>query len=202
MSVASGTTEAGGARPPATVKVWDLLVRVFHWSLATSFVVTYVTGDDIERVHVAVGYVIAGLIIVRIVWGLIGSRHARFSSFIRPPREVLSYLRDVALLQARRYIGHNPAGGAMIIALLAAMIGLCTTGYLMTTDAYWGAQSVEEIHEALATLSVGLVVAHILGVLVTSFEHRENLVASMITGRKKMAAGSDHRTSRAVDSEG
>ncbi|MGE3992450.1 cytochrome b/b6 domain-containing protein, partial [Pseudorhodoplanes sp.] len=104
---------------------------------------------------------------------------------VRPPREVLAYLRDVALLRAPRYIGHNPAGGAMIIALLAALMGTAITGYMMTTDAYWGAKWVEEVHQTLANLTMGLVVVHVLGVLVASFEHRENLVKAMITGRKR-----------------
>jgi cytochrome b len=185
MSAVNDTMQAGGAMPPATVKVWDPFVRVFHWSLATLFVVAYATADEIEGVHIAAGYAIAGLVAARMVWGLIGPRQARFSSFVRSPREVLAYLRDVALLRAPRYIGHNPAGGAMIVALLATLAGTCITGYMMTTDAYWGAKWVEEIHETLANLTIGLIVVHILGVLVASFEHRENLVKAMITGRKR-----------------
>ena len=160
-------------------------MRVFHWSLATLFLVAYVTGDEIERVHIAAGYAIAGLIALRVVWGFVGPRHARFSNFVRSPRAVLAYLRDVALLRAPRYLGHNPAGGAMIIALLVMLAGTGVTGYMMTTDAYWGAKWVEEVHEAFANLTVGLIVFHVLGVLVASFEHRENLVKSMITGRKR-----------------
>ena len=151
----------------------------------------YATGDEIEKVHVAAGYTIAGLVATRILWGVVGPRHARFSNFVRPPSEVLAYLRDVLLLRAPRYLGHNPAGGAMIVALLAALISTCVTGYMMTTDAYWGAKWVEELHELLANLTVGLVVAHIIGVLVASFEHRENLVAAMITGRKRAGAPTD-----------
>jgi cytochrome b len=147
--------------------------------------VAYATGDEIERVHIAAGYAIAALIAARIVWGFVGPRHARFVSFVRPPREILAYLRDVALLKARRYLGHNPAGGAMIIALLAMLTGTCVTGYMMTTEAYWGAKWVEEVHETLANLTIGLVVIHILGVLIASFEHGENLVKAMITGRKR-----------------
>ena len=186
MSVSNETIEAGGATPPATIKVWDPFVRVFHWSLATLFLVAYATGDEIEKIHIAAGYAIAGLIGTRIVWGFIGPRHARFSSFVRPPKEVLAYLRDIVMLRAPRYIGHNPAGGAMIIVLLVMITGTSITGYMMTTDAYWGSKLVEEIHETLANLTMGLVVGHILGVLVASFEHRENLVRSMITGRKRI----------------
>jgi cytochrome b len=186
MRTADNAIAAGGVTPPAAVKVWDPLVRVFHWSLATLFLVAYVTGDEIERVHVAAGYAIAGLIALRVVWGFVGPRHARFSNFVRSPRAVLAYLRDVALLRAPRYLGHNPAGGAMIIALLVMLAGTSITGYMMTTDAFWGAKWVEEVHEAFANLTVGLIVFHVLGVLISSFEHRENLVKSMITGQKRL----------------
>jgi cytochrome b len=191
MKTMSNTIGAGGATPPAKVKVkvkvWDPFVRIFHWSLVASFVIAYATGDEIERVHVAAGYTIAGLLAARIIWGFVGPQHARFSNFVRPPREVLAYVRDVALLRAPRYIGHNPAGGAMIVALILALAGTCGTGYMMTTDAYWGSKLIEHVHEFLANLTVGLVVAHVLGVLIASFEHRENLVASMISGRKRAA---------------
>jgi cytochrome b len=109
-------------------------VRVFHWSLATLFMVAYLSGDDIEQVHIAAGYAIAGLIALRIIWGFIGPRYARFSNFVQSPRQVLSYLRDVAMFRAPRYLGHNPAGGAMIIALLVMLVGTSITGFMMTTE--------------------------------------------------------------------
>jgi cytochrome b len=185
MTIVTNTIEAGGATPPATVKVWDLFVRVFHWSLVTLFVIAYATGDELEKVHIAAGYAIATLLALRIVWGFVGPKHARFTRFVRSPRSVLSYMREAVLLRAPRYLGHNPAGGAMIVALIAALLATCVTGVMMTTDAYWGAKWVEEMHEALANVTVGLVALHVLGVLVTSFEHRENLVKAMVTGRKR-----------------
>jgi len=185
MSIVTNTIDAGGATPPATVKVWDLFVRVFHWSLVSLFVLAYATGDESEKVHIAVGYAIGVLLALRIVWGLVGPAHARFSNFVRSPRAVLSYMRDAALLRAPRHLGHNPAGGAMIVALITTLIATCVTGYMMTMDAYWGAKWVEEVHEALANATVGLTALHILGVLVASFQHRENLVKAMITGQKR-----------------
>lgn len=185
MSTVDNAIEAGGAMPPATVKVWDPFVRVFHWSLAALFLAAYATGDEFAQAHIAAGYAIAGLIALRIVWGFAGPRHARFSDFVRSPRQVLAYLRDVAVFRAPRYLGHNPAGGAMIVALLVMLAGTGVTGYMMTTDAFWGAKWVEEVHEAAANLTVGLIVAHVLGVLLCSFEHGENLVKSMVTGRKR-----------------
>lgn len=186
MSMVNEAIEAGGAMPPATIKVWDPFVRIFHWALATLFLIAYATGDEIERVHIVAGYVIAGLIALRLVWGFVGPQHARFSNFVRPPREVIAYLRDIALLRAPRYLGHNPAGGAMVVALLVMLGGTCVTGYAMTTDAFWGAKWIEEVHEACANLTLGLVIVHVLGVIVASFEHNENLVKSMITGRKRV----------------
>jgi cytochrome b len=186
MIIVDHTIEAGGVTPPATVKVWDLFVRLFHWLLASLFAVAYATGDEIERVHIAAGYVIAALIALRIVWGFVGPRHARFAGFVRPPRETLGYLCDVALLRAPRYLGHNPAGGAMIVALLAMLTGTCVTGLLMTTGVFWGSEWLEEAHELLANTTLALIALHVLGVLVASFEHRENLVKAMFTGRKRV----------------
>ena len=185
MTSVTMTHEAGGATPPATVKVWDPFVRAFHWSLVLLFVLTYTTGDELERVHIAAGYAIAGLLVLRILWGFIGPRHARFSDFVRSPREVLAYLRQVATLRAPRHLGHNPAGGAMILALIAALAATAGTGMMMTTDAFWGAEWVEDVHKAFANLTVTLIVLHVIGVLVASFEHGENLVKAMITGRKR-----------------
>jgi len=185
MAITHEGIEAGGARPPATVKVWDPFVRVFHWTLLTLFVIAFVTGDERESVHIAAGSGIAILLALRLVWGVIGSRHARFSGFVRSPREVMAYLRDVVNLKARRYLGHNPAGGAMIVALLAELIGTVVTGFMMTTNAYWGAKWVEELHEALAYGTLALAGLHVLGVVASSLLHRENLVKAMWTGRKR-----------------
>lgn len=181
--------EAGGATPPAavaaTVKVWDPFVRLFHWSLASLFLIAYLTGDEIEKVHIVAGYTIGGLVALRIIWGFVGPKHARFANFVRSPRVVLAYLRDVALLRAPRYLGHNPAGGAMIVALLVMLAITAVTGFSLTTDAFWGLRWVKEVHEVFANLTVGLVVLHVLGVVVASFEHKENLVTAMVTGRKR-----------------
>ena len=185
MSTVDHTIAAGGVTPSATIKVWDPFVRVFHWSLATLFLGAYATGENAGQVHIAAGYAIAGLIALRIGWGLVGPRHARFSNFVRSPREVLTYLRDVIMFRAPRYLGHNPAGGVMIIALLVLLLGTGLTGYLMTTDVFWGAKWIEEVHEALANLTVGLIVFHVVGVLISSLKDGENLVKSMITGWKR-----------------
>lgn len=179
------TIEAGGVTPPATVKVWDPFVRVFHWSLAALFVAAYVSGDMSERVHVAIGYVVAGLIALRVAWGFVGPAPARFSNFVYSPRAVAAYLREAARFRSPRHLGHNPAGGAMIVALLVMIVGISVTGTMMTTDAYWGSQWVDDLHNTLTKLTVGLIAIHVVGVIVASIEHGENLVKSMITGCKR-----------------
>ena len=185
MTTINDTIEAGAGAPPATVKVWNPFVRVFHWSLATLFLVSYVTGDELEQVHIISGYTIGGLVALRIVWGLVGPKHARFSNFVKSPRVVLDYLRDIVRFKAPRYVGHNPAGGAMIVALLLMLAGTGTTGFMLTTEAFHHVGWAKELHEVLANLTLGLVVLHVVGVLVASFEHKENLVKAMITGRKR-----------------
>ncbi|MCL2308686.1 MAG: cytochrome b/b6 domain-containing protein [Proteobacteria bacterium] len=183
MSTTNNVTSGGS--PAATIKVWDMFVRVFHWSLAALFLMAYVTGDELEEVHIVVGYAIAFLIAARVVWGFIGPHHARFKNFVRPPRETLAYLHDEILLRAPRHIGHNPAAAAMIVALLVMATVTCATGYLATTDAFWGEEWIEEIHEALANITVGLIAVHVLAALMASLVHKENLIKSMITGRKR-----------------
>jgi cytochrome b len=185
MSRASVETEAGGLAQPATVRVWDPLVRIFHWSLAVLFFFAFLTGDEWDKPHEIAGYFVAGLVVFRILWGIVGSRHARFTDFIYRPAAVFAYLRDSAKLRARRYIGHNPAGGAMIVALLLTIAVICITGYMMTLDAWWGVAWMEEVHEVAANTTLVLVGLHVLGVIVASFEHRENLVRAMFTGRKR-----------------
>lgn len=185
MTIVTNTIQAGGATSPATVKVWDLFVRFFHWSLVGLFAIAYVTGDEAENVHIAAGYAIGALLMLRVIWGFIGPHHARFGNFVRSPRALLAYMRDAALFKAPRHLGHNPAGGAMIVAFIVTLIATCVTGYMMTTDAFWGSKWVEEVHEALANALLALIALHVLGVLVTSFGHRENLVKAMITGRKR-----------------
>jgi cytochrome b len=179
------------------IKVWDIAVRLFHWSLAAMFVLAYVSGEEWEKVHVIAGYMIGVLIVFRVLWGFIGTRHARFSDFVRSPATVREYLGQMLRFRAPRYVGHNPAGGAMVIALLTALAITVITGI-----ALHGAQDfagplagvlrgelasdlLEGSHELAANLSVFLILLHVAGVLFSSLEHGENLIRAMITGRKK-----------------
>ena len=167
------------------IKVWDPLVRIFHWSLVALFTFSFVTGDEWKYAHIRSGYAIGILLAIRIVWGIVGTHHARFVSFIYSPRTILTFLKDSLSMKARRYVGHNPAGGAMVILLIAMIAGIVTTGYMMTTDTFWGIEWVEDVHKALVYSTLGLIVLHVAGVALASLEHRENLARSMITGWKR-----------------
>ncbi len=179
-----------------TVKVWDPLVRIFHWSLVFSFFLAYITEDEWESLHVIAGYTVAMLVGFRIIWGLIGTRYARFSQFLKSPSEVLSYVKKMITFNVPHYIGHNPAAAAMIFSLIISLILATFTGmvliatggdgpfagtFLASLDAHW----MKEIHEFFVNFTMLLVVFHVAGVVFSSFLENENLVRSMITGRKK-----------------
>jgi len=129
--------------------------------------------------------------LARVAWGVVGTPYARFSQFVRSPRGVLAYLRAIAHGAEQRYVGHNPAGGAMVVALILMMSATSITGWALTTDALWGVEWMQELHNALAHGLLLLVCAHLAGVMLASFRHRENLVAAMINGRKRAADQSD-----------
>ena len=177
------------------INVWDPLIRVFHWALVFFFFLAYVTEDDWVTIHSYAGYSIALLIIFRLLWGFIGTRHARFNDFITSPAEVIIYLKRLISGKAKRYIGHNPAGAAMILALLASLSLTVFTGIsLYATEGYgplaetfmasFSGDWLEEIHEFFANFTLLLIVGHVCGVLVSSLLHRENLIKAMITGKK------------------
>jgi cytochrome b len=177
-------TETGRDTRPDTVRVWDPFVRIFHWSMVILFALAWMT-EDFQSLHEPVGYAILGLLALRIVWGFAGSRHARFADFVHTPRATLAYVRDLLAGRAPRVLGHNPLAGMMVLALMAALIATGASGWLMTTDAYRSVRWLEEVHEALASLTLGLVAVHVAAVLVMSAWHGENLVRAMITGKKR-----------------
>lgn len=177
------------------IVVWDPLVRFFHWTLVLSFFIAYITEDELLNIHVLAGYYISGLLLLRIIWGLIGSKYARFSNFVFAPTTIRQYLKDLVRLKAKHYVGHNPAGGAMVIVMLITLIltalsGMATyaaeeqAGPLLLLAQDWNGDWMEEIHEFFANTMLGLVVIHILGVVVSSLLHGENLIRAMWTGFK------------------
>lgn len=186
MFIRANRSVAGGeASSPPMIRVWDVFVRAFHWSLVAVFAMAWLTADEWDSVHNWSGYAAVALVFARLVWGGVGSKYARFVNFVRSPAAALGYLGDVIGGRQKRYLGHNPAGAAMILALLAGILGLGLTGWMMTLDAYGGAAWLEETHEILANGMLVLAVLHVAGVALTSLSHKENLVRSMITGRKR-----------------
>jgi len=188
------------------IKAWDIGVRIFHWSLVLFYTIAYLS-EDIELIHVYAGYVVLGLILFRVLWGLIGTKYARFNNFIYGKKVALAYLKSLLTKKPKHYIGHNPIAGWMILALLISIFLVAWTGLLLYADAGKGplaevnvelisgvyadddgeqSESIwEEIHETLANLTLLLVCAHVAGVLLSSVIHGENLIRSMITGYKK-----------------
>ena len=179
------------------VRVWDPVVRIGHWTLVLTFFTAYLLEDDFLTVHVWAGYVLGGVVLFRLLWGVVGTRHARFTDFVRGPRAIAGYFRDSLSGKGSRYMGHNPAGGAMVIVLLACLAATVISGiglYAIEDGAGplsgWLAQGRhedlwEEIHEVFANLSLVLIFVHVAGVAYSSFVHRENLIRAMITGHKR-----------------
>ncbi len=184
---------------PKSVRVWDPLIRVFHWSLVFFFLLAFATGDDWTSLHVWAGYAISMLIAFRLLWGLIGTRNARFLAFVKSPAAVKQYLRAMLSLKPPHYLGHNPVAAIMVIALLASIALVAFSGMVLiasqgqgplagTLFASWNGGVMEEVHEFFANFTLLLVFIHVAGVVVSSFLEGENLVRAMITGRKKARA--------------
>jgi cytochrome b len=178
------------------ILVWDIPTRLFHWLLAASFAGAFLTAES-ERyrdVHVALGYLLLGLIGFRIVWGLVGTRYARFRSFAFRPSQVLSYLRSLLGGSPQHYVGHNPAGSWVIYGLL--LLGVLTgiSGYAVYNEL--GGEAFEELHETFASAMLALVALHVGGVILSSLLHRENLVGSMLSGYKVGEAAQGIRNAR------
>lgn len=202
---------------PRMVRVWDPLVRIGHWALLAAFVIAYLSEDEFLTVHVWAGYTVAVIVVVRVLWGFVGPQHARFVDFVRSPGVTLRYLGSLSRGRARRYLGHNPAGAAMVLALLLGLAGTTVSGLMLYAIeehagplAGWVAADTpaeivhsdsdhvdsegkhedreefwEEVHEIFVNATLLLVVVHVLGVLYSSYLHRENLPRAMVTGRKR-----------------
>ncbi|MBO6826534.1 MAG: cytochrome b/b6 domain-containing protein [Sneathiella sp.] len=174
-----------------TIAVWDPLVRQFHWSLVLAFIVSWVSGDEWDDLHEISGYLVVSLVAFRLIWGVIGSKYARFTQFVRSPAAVKQHVKDVLSFKGPRYVGHNPAGGIMILLLLIMLAVTSLAGWLMTTDMFWGSEAMEEVHEFGANSLLILVAVHVAGVVWESLLHCENLARSMITGRKRKPSPED-----------
>ena len=165
------------------IKVWDPVVRSFHWATALIFFADYWLIED-GPLHRWLGYGVAVLIMVRVVWGVIGSPHARFSNFFPTPARVRAYLKAIRRREHPVVVGHNPLGGLMIITLLVLLSMLTATGWMTGLDVFWGVDWVEDAHEALATMIHLLVAIHVTAVVLSDTLLKEGLLRAMITGFK------------------
>ena len=181
------------------ISVWDPFIRIGHWLIVGGFFVAYFTEEEFLSLHVWAGYLVLTVVALRVLWGFVGPRKSRFADFLYRPSEVLRYAKGLATGGARRYLGHSPAGGAMVVALLIGLAATTGTGLVLyaieeqagplagwvTAEA--GEEMWEELHEFFANATLVLVSLHVGGVLLASYRHRENLVRSMVTGRKRQA---------------
>ena len=193
------------------IKVWDPLLRAFHWSLVASFAIAWLSAEEMADLHIWAGYAVTALIAFRLAWGFVGPHYARFAQFVVSPGAVIDYLRATLRGDAPRYVGHNPAGAAMVVVLLLALSVTIWSGWMMTGPQqgandggpvislegddeeeggiqgaeYAGPEWVEELHEGAANLTLILVVLHVGGVVFSSFKTHENLPRSMVTGFKR-----------------
>ena len=180
-----GTSEGDARRGADPTRVWDPLVRILHWTLVLSFAIAWLTSHSSEEAHQWAGYYAALVVLVRVFWGILGTPYARFSEFVRSPAMVARYLYAIVRGREARHIGHNPAGGAMVLALMGAIAATALTGWMMTTEAYFGVPWVGIVHDLIAHGLLLLVFLHVCGVALASLRHRENLIGAMITGRKR-----------------
>jgi cytochrome b len=179
-----------------STRVWDPVVRIGHWTLVFTFALAYVTEGE-APVHMWAGYLLVTVVLFRLLWGLIGTRHARFSDFLYSPSRIIAYVRCLLGGRPEHYLGHNPAGGVMILLLLLSLALTAGSGMALyaveehagplaglLTASESAEETWEELHELFANLTLALVIVHVVGAVVSSYLHRENLVKAMVTGRK------------------
>lgn len=167
------------------VRVWDILVRITHWTVAAGIIANLFFTEDGSKLHEYVGYTVVGLVVIRLLWGLVGTRYARFTSFLPTPTQLKHHLSDISARRIdEQHLGHNPLAAFMMLTLWAVIIGLGLTGYLMETKIFGSKDLIEEVHEFLANSLYLLVPLHIISAIVMSYWERQNLIKAMITGNK------------------
>ena len=179
------------AAPRAGIRVWDAFVRILHWTLAPAVLLAYATGEHAGRFHERLGYVALAAALLRVLWGFIGSRHARFGDFVPGPAVLAGYIRDMLAGRDARHVGHNPLGGAWIVLMLALVVAAGGTGWALSVLGEHGHRTLEHWHEGLANALLGAAVVHVAGVAWESVRHRENLVRAMFSGRKRPPSPGD-----------
>ncbi|MBB3355700.1 cytochrome b [Rhizobium sp. BK049] len=178
-----------GRRPShvasGTVKVWDPIVRLFHWTVVTACILNLFVLEEGKYWHRLTGYVVATAMVVRIIWGFVGTRHARFDDFFPTPGKVRAQILGIINGSEQRYIGHNPLASIMMLGLMVLLATTALSGWMTTLDAFWGDKWLEEVHGVVANSIMVLAFIHAGAALIESWRHRENLVWSMVTGRKR-----------------
>jgi len=167
------------------ILVWDIPVRVFHWLLVICFAGAWLTSESerLQMIHYAFGYTSCLLVVIRLIWGVIGTRYARFTQFIKRPNAVLEHFMTVLRGHAHHDVGHNPAGGLVMVVLMLLILVIGLTGYLSIKE-FLG-NFAGEAHEVVANLALAFVIVHILAAIVMSVLERQNLVKSMVDGKKQ-----------------
>jgi cytochrome b len=168
-----------------TVKVWDPLVRVVHWTVVTACMLNLFVLEEGKYWHRMTGYIVVASLVIRFLWGFVGTRHARFSDFFPTPASVKSQIVSIVKGSEERFLGHNPLASVMMLTLMTLLAATCLTGWMSTLDAFWGQKWLEELHGAIANSIMVLAGIHAVAALIESWRHRENLVWAMVTGRKR-----------------
>jgi len=165
-------------------QIWDVPTRVFHWLMVGGFTTCYLTGEN-DRwalVHITAGYMILGLLLFRVLWGFIGTRHALFRNFICGPRAVMDYLVCLCRNNTKNYAGHNPAGAIAIFSLILLGLLVTVSGIMVNEEINY--PGIDDIHDISSNVMLAVVFVHITGVIVSSILHRQNLIGAMISGCK------------------
>lgn len=187
------------AKPTETVRLWDPALRLFHWALAFAVILGWGLGKfgpDIMTLHFYCGYAVAGLLVFRIVWGLVGPRAARFASFLYGPKTTLDYLKHLPEKQPSHWPGHNPLGALSVFAILGILAAQVATGLVSDPDDYINvgplakyvssavSRKANAWHEIISFGVLALVLLHIGAILFYKRWKGEDLIRPMITGRK------------------
>ena len=173
------------ALPTGSIKVWDLFVRVFHWSLALCVLLNFFVFEEGESLHEYSGYIACGLISLRAIWGFIGTTYARFSNFWPTRRKLEDEVQTLLQGEIKTHIGHSPLGALVMIIMVTCVAGLGLTGYLLETDYFFGSDFMEEVHELIANFLMGVVELHVTAAILLGRLENTNLIAAMVTGVKK-----------------
>lgn len=171
--------------PAKPVKVWDVFVRLFHWGLVSCVALNQFVLEAGKTPHQWIGYIASALVLARLIWGFVGSRHARFSDFFPSPSRLRAHIRALREGRHPRYVGHNPVGALMMLALMAVVLALGVTGWMQGLDAFWGQEWLQDLHEVLANTLLWAAGLHAAAAIVMGRVERINLVQAMVTGIKQ-----------------